>query len=212
MNRLTRTIPRYISRSVYSLPRRKFSNDDFHYIKMPSIMDAKSGVIDKWMKKVGDELSSNDSLCEITLLDFTVAVDCPQSGVLAEILVQQGESGEADEPIAMYLSNRDSYYTYIENKRLVSHDKEHTADIEELEGKKSHKPDSTQLLREIKRLIRSGAITDKDVSKKLQSLAVKGDEKLQSLFTASFDEDNMNFDAEFFIENATELVNGEKKI
>lgn len=207
MNRLTRAVPRYISTSTYIFSRRNFSNQDFHYVNMPSIMDAKSGVINKWMKNVGDELSSDDGLCELTLDEcITVAVDCPQFGVLAEIIVKQGESGEAEKPIAMYLPNRDSYYTYIENKRLDSRSEMHTSDVEELEKKKASNPDAMQLIREIKNLIRSGVITEKDFSKKLQSLAMKGDEKLQSLFIASFDDDNMNFDTEFFIDNAKELV------
>ena len=117
--------------------------------------------MNKWFKKVGDEFTKEESLCEITLGDYTVALDCPASGVLAEIRSSQGTSTEADEPIAMFLSNKDEYFSYIEDKRLDAHFEEMVSEIEEIETKKAHAPDTMQMLRHIKNMIRQGVIKDK---------------------------------------------------
>lgn len=41
-------------------------------IKMPPIMDAKDGVIERWVKKEGESFAPTDTICEATLGDLTI--------------------------------------------------------------------------------------------------------------------------------------------
>jgi 2-oxoglutarate dehydrogenase E2 component (dihydrolipoamide succinyltransferase) len=53
-----------------------------------------SNVVGKWFKAVGDPVSRNEPLLEITTDKVTVEIAAPASGVLAEILKPEGESVE----------------------------------------------------------------------------------------------------------------------
>jgi pyruvate/2-oxoglutarate dehydrogenase complex dihydrolipoamide acyltransferase (E2) component len=39
---------------------------------MPTIMDSKTGVVDKWIKKEGDIVHKSEIICEATLSDLTI--------------------------------------------------------------------------------------------------------------------------------------------
>ena len=41
-------------------------------IKMPHIMEAQKGVIERWVKKEGENFSPTDTICEATLGDLTI--------------------------------------------------------------------------------------------------------------------------------------------
>lgn len=180
---------------------------ELRYIRMPSIMDAKSGVVDKWLKHVGDDLTPNESLCEISQNDLTIALDCPENGVLADITVTVGETIAVYETIAKYAPSREAYMTYLEEKRIDTTSQEMMAEVSELHEKASKAPDTLALMRKIKDLIKIDAVTDREFISQLQSLARKGDDELMSIFHASFDKDLYdNFDTEFFLDNAQALV------
>ena len=53
-----------------------------------------SNVVGKWFKAVGDPVSRNEPLLEITTDKVTVEIAAPVSGVLAEILKPEGEAVE----------------------------------------------------------------------------------------------------------------------
>lgn len=179
---------------------------------MPSVMDSKSGVVDKWLKHVGDQIIMSEDLCEITTNDFTIALDCKENGVLVELITKPGETIAAEQPIATYVLDREAYMSYLEGKRLDADLEVKMADVAEVHEKASETPDALALMRQIKHLVKSNALTDKDLTHTLQSLARKADPEIMSIFLASFDKDSYdNFDAEFFLDAAQSLVQEKKE-
>ena len=47
-------------------------NERQHILRMPTIMDSKTGVVDKWIKKEGDIVRKSEIICEATLSDLTI--------------------------------------------------------------------------------------------------------------------------------------------
>lgn len=178
------------------------------------------------MKKEGDSFSAGESLCEVSLSDFSLAVDHENSGIIAEIIAANGKTVEADHPIASYVHSKDEYLEYVEKKREMVLDQERMSGIKEHQEEKNRKPDKMTLMREIKHLIQSGAIQEGsgglcaviiawntygclDFAKKIQSLARKGNPELMSVFMASFDGASFNddtFDVKFFLDNAKDVI------
>lgn len=58
------------------------------------------GVLVRWLKRVGDRVEKEDELAEIETEKVTAVVQVPQSGVLAEILVAEGDEVPVGTPIA----------------------------------------------------------------------------------------------------------------
>ena len=50
------------------------------------------GTLSKWLKKVGDELKRDEPIFEISTDKVDAEIPSPVAGVLAEILVQEGET------------------------------------------------------------------------------------------------------------------------
>ncbi len=117
-------------------------------------------MIDKWLKKQGDSFDSSESLCEVSLSDFSLAVDLPTSGYITEIIVHEGETVEADHPIASYVHDKEEYMSYVESKRILVEDSERMAVTKEVEEEKSKQPDTTVMMREIKHMIQNGVIEE----------------------------------------------------
>ena len=193
-------------------------------IRMPSVMNAKDGIIDKWIKKEGDEFNSGDQLCEVTLEDLTVAVEAPRAGVISEIIIHAGTIIKVDTPIATFVRDKDEYFSFVEEQRIAKQTEDKIADISEKHfetdefnnnnnnNNNNNDDVKTQLLRVIRNLIQDGKIDkDSSFSKGLQYLARKQDKELISIFSASYEgkpsSHNTTFDANFFIENANDIVN-----
>jgi 2-oxoglutarate dehydrogenase E2 component (dihydrolipoamide succinyltransferase) len=62
------------------------------------------GTITKWLKQVGESISADESLLEISTDKVDTEVPSPASGVLAEILVQEGETVEVGTKLAVIAS------------------------------------------------------------------------------------------------------------
>lgn len=58
------------------------------------------GVLVRWLKRVGDRVEKETELAEIETEKVTAVVQVPQSGVLAEILVAEGDEVPVGAPIA----------------------------------------------------------------------------------------------------------------
>jgi len=58
------------------------------------------GVLVHWLKRVGDRVEKENELAEIETEKVTAVVLVPQSGVLAEILVAEGDEVPVGAPIA----------------------------------------------------------------------------------------------------------------
>lgn len=112
------------------------------------------------MKKEGESFGSGESLCEISLSDFSLAVDHDNSGIIAEIIAGNGKTVEADHPIASYVLSKNEYLEYVEKKRELVIEQERMSGIKESLEEKNKKPDTMTLMREIKHLIQSGAIQE----------------------------------------------------
>src|SRR6266571_4246362 len=50
------------------------------------------GTLSKWLKKVGDEVKRDEPIFEISTDKVDAEIPSPAAGVLAEILVQEGET------------------------------------------------------------------------------------------------------------------------
>lgn len=71
-------------------------------IKMPQLSDTmQSGKIIKWNKKEGDSVKRGDSLAEVETEKANLDVEAFQEGVLLKIFVQENESADVGQIIAM---------------------------------------------------------------------------------------------------------------
>merc|ERR1740123_2485232 len=70
-------------------------------VKLPALSPTmEQGTIVTWEKKVGDQLSEGDLLCEIETDKATMGFETPEEGYLAKILIQ---AGTRDIPIGKLL-------------------------------------------------------------------------------------------------------------
>ena len=51
-----------------------FDDNKQHVIKMPSIMDSESGIVNKWLIKEGESFGPDDTLCEATIEDMIIGM------------------------------------------------------------------------------------------------------------------------------------------
>src|SRR5262245_34207692 len=58
------------------------------------------GTILKWLKKVGDKIERDETLLEISTDKVDSEIPAPVSGVIAEILVEEGKTVNVGTPIA----------------------------------------------------------------------------------------------------------------
>ena len=71
-------------------------------VVMPQMgVSVSEGTITKWLKQVGEQISADESLLEISTDKVDTEVPSPASGVLAEILVQEGETVEVGTKLAV---------------------------------------------------------------------------------------------------------------
>ena len=149
-------------------------------------------------------------MCEVTLSeeDVRVAIDAHREGVIATILVEEGQTIGVNEPIAMFVANMAEYMEHVENIRLASGEAEM---MEEMKPANVQEAGSAKtLLRQIRNMMQNGdIISDTEFAKELQHLARKGNPDLLSVFEASCDNEIFsaaNFDKKFFLENAEDIV------
>ena len=177
-----------------------------HIISMPSIMEAKEGMVERWVKKEGDSFGPNDTICEATLSDLTIGIETAHTGILAKIVCAAGATVNVGEPIAIYVDNKDAYMEFFANQKEESEEQEMLHVQETLKVK----PDIKTILREIKHMISDGTIKEgSDFAKKITSLSRKGDEELLSVFQSSCEGEFFNpltFDTNFFIEQAKDII------
>lgn len=65
------------------------------------------GTIAKWFKTAGDTVTKGEAIAEIETAKAVQELEAPASGVITEILVQEGEEVEVRTPIAMIDAVRD---------------------------------------------------------------------------------------------------------
>lgn len=71
-------------------------------VKLPQWgMGMSEGTIVEWRKRVGDSVAEGESLAEVEAAKVTTDLECPDSGVLVEILVPAGRTVEIYTPLAV---------------------------------------------------------------------------------------------------------------
>src|ERR671935_2925055 len=71
-------------------------------VVMPQMgVSVSEGTVTKWLKSVGEEVQADDPLLEISTDKVDTEVPSPGSGVLTEILVQEGETVEVGTKLAV---------------------------------------------------------------------------------------------------------------
>ena len=70
-------------------------------INLPQVGESVTeGIIAKWLRKVGDRVEKYDPLVEIVTDKVTMEMPSPVSGVLSDILVEDGQTVSMGAPIA----------------------------------------------------------------------------------------------------------------
>src|SRR5438128_2454188 len=78
-------------------------------ITMPQLGETVTeGTITKWFKSVGDEVSEDEPLFEVSTDKVDSEVPSPESGYVAEILVEEGETVDVGTKLAVLTSEAPS--------------------------------------------------------------------------------------------------------
>src|SRR3954465_7362697 len=78
-------------------------------ITMPQLGETVTeGTITKWFKSVGDEVSEDEPLFEVSTDKVDSEVPSPESGYVAEILVEEGETVDVGTKLAVVSSEAPS--------------------------------------------------------------------------------------------------------
>ncbi|MDZ7772855.1 MAG: 2-oxoglutarate dehydrogenase, E2 component, dihydrolipoamide succinyltransferase [Balneolaceae bacterium] len=76
-------------------------------VKMPKMGESvMEGTVIEWTKKVGDEVEEDETLLEISTDKVDTEVPSPQAGTLVEILVEEGETIEVGQTIAVIATGK----------------------------------------------------------------------------------------------------------
>lgn len=177
-------------------------------------------MVEKWLKREGEEFKAGDSLCEVLLMpgDLMVAVDAKEDGVVGKLLASVGQTVAVNNPILQFLSTKEEYFEFVDEMRQEASDdvKEDAAeDISKNSTASSSKTkvDTKMLMRYVKRLLHEGAFKEgsgtfsiccllcclfqfqsfvvSELAKRVQSLARNGNSQLMSTFEASFEGDSL---------------------
>ena len=71
-------------------------------VVMPQMgVSVSEGTITKWLKQVGEEIEADESLLEISTDKVDTEVPSPASGVVTQILVQEGETVDVGTKLAV---------------------------------------------------------------------------------------------------------------
>nr|MBA3384715.1 HlyD family efflux transporter periplasmic adaptor subunit [Actinomycetota bacterium] len=71
-------------------------------VVMPQMgVSVSEGTVTKWLKQVGEQISADESILEISTDKVDTEVPSPASGVVAEIFVQEGETVEVGTKLAV---------------------------------------------------------------------------------------------------------------
>ena len=75
-------------------------------VMVPTLGESVSeATVSTWFKKVGDTVAQDEMLCELETDKVSVEVPAPASGVLAEIIAQEGDTVEASAKLAVMSSD-----------------------------------------------------------------------------------------------------------
>ena len=182
-------------------------------------------------------MSVGEAICHVSVGDLMVGIESQMDCILASIKSPDGtDNVPSDNVIALCVDNKEEYTKFLE-LQLKAALAQNTAQViasnsaaANASANATAKPVATppvaeaaailkkaevkDLLKELKFLINNKKIEEEsDFTKKLLSLARKGNKELLDVFEASFEEgttsyaDQTKFDANFFLDNAVDIVN-----
>src|SRR5436190_23493151 len=109
-------------------------------ITMPQLGETVTeGTITKWFKSVGDEISEDEPLFEVSTDKVDSEVPSPASGYVAEILVEEGETVDVGTKLAVVSSEAPSGNGQAAEKK--DEEKDEKAEAEEDEGEEQEEED-----------------------------------------------------------------------
>ena len=116
-------------------------------------MIMEEGVVVSWEKKIGDSVQAGDYLAEIESEKVTNEIEAPASGVLARILVAEGESSPVGAPLAVIAApeeSEDEIAAFVkrlnETTMSVELGRERAVATNEVPGTSSEKIESRRLI------------------------------------------------------------------
>lgn len=153
---------------------------------------------------------------------MTIEFSAEKGGILAEMLVNEGQHINVDQPFLAYAADKKEYDAFFDSKREAMLDAARLQAAKDAIDAASHHSETPKnpvvtpmiILRHIKHLIQQNKLDgESDFAKKLQSLARSGDKSVTEVFEASFDGLSFNedtFDDKFFLDNAKAIVDSQK--
>src|SRR4051812_2547243 len=112
-------------------------------ISMPQLGETVTeGTITKWFKSVGDEVSEDEPLFEVSTDKVDSEVPSPESGYLAEILVDEGDTVDVGTKLAVISSEAPSDDGQKAEKKEKS-DKDEAEEESKDEDKKEEEEEKT---------------------------------------------------------------------
>lgn len=183
----------------------------------------------------GDVIKVGQDLCHVSVGNLVVGVESQHAGVLAEVRVPAGDADvAAGEIIAVCVDSAEDYTRFLQTQLKAAQQSiadnaaaataaaapavattplAESASVSALTmtdtpASPSAEVKVTDLLREVKHLINSGAVPEEsDFAKRLLSQCRKGNSELLSVFAASFEDGaGSAFDANFFLDNAKDIL------
>jgi pyruvate/2-oxoglutarate dehydrogenase complex dihydrolipoamide acyltransferase (E2) component len=153
----------------------------------------------------------------VTIDGVTLGIDRKESGIIAEILVDEAAAVPVGKSLAIIVDGAEDYEAFMAKfKKIEEEAPEERAGTENVESSTEQSTTSGDqvcnitLIKAVKHLIKTDVINEADdFAHQLLSLCRQGHPALLEAFDASYDGDDFNeetFEASFFIDNARAIV------
>ena len=128
-------------------------------IRVPTLGESVTeATVATWFKKPGEIVSTDEMICELETDKVTVEVPAPISGILSEIIANEGETVAVDALLAVLTANNDNKLT-SETKQKSDNDNQD----KELQTDKSHKDVDVQVAPSAKKAIAEAGIAQDQI-------------------------------------------------
>ena len=128
-------------------------------IRVPTLGESVTeATVATWFKKPGEIVSTDEMICELETDKVTVEVPAPISGILSEIIANEGETVAVDALLAVLTANNDNKLT-SETKQKFDNDNQDN----ELQTDKSHKDVDVQIAPSAKKAIAEAGIAQDQI-------------------------------------------------
>jgi len=128
-------------------------------IRVPTLGESVTeATVATWFKKPGEIVSTDEMICELETDKVTVEVPAPISGILSEIIANEGETVAVDALLAVLTANNDNKLT-SETKQKSDNDNQDN----EVQTDKLHKDVDVQVAPSAKKAIVEAGITQDQV-------------------------------------------------